>query len=164
MKKTLTALLAAIASLALAPAGAFDSNIPASGLPSAIDYASQVLPERAGVLSWQTLAKVEPVSDKGRMMPRFDAAVLALDRSDVRVQGFMIPLGLGERQQHFLISAVPPHCPFCMPAGPEAMIEVKAKSGIAYSIEPVVLSGKLLVMKDDPEGMLYRLVDASQIR
>ncbi len=164
MKGMLCLVLALSASTAFAPAGAFNSNIPGSGLPAAVDYASQLLPERAGVVSWQTLAKVEPVSDKGRITPRFDAAVLALDRTDVRVQGFMIPLGLGERQQHFLVSAVPPHCPFCMPAGPEAMIEVKAKSAVAYSIEPVVLSGKLVLVKHDPQGLLYRLVDASPIR
>jgi hypothetical protein len=142
---------------------AFNANVPAAGLPSATDFASQVLAERADVVSWRTLGQVEPVKQGDRMVPKFATQVLALDAREQRVQGFMIPLDLGDRQKHFLISAVPPHCGFCLPAGPEAIVEVNAKDGVAYSLQPIVVSGRFAVVKDDPNGVLYRLSEARQV-
>ena len=72
------------------------------------------------MVSWKTLAQVEPVKQGSRMVPSSRSDILALDRKDARVQGFMIPLDMGDKQKHFLVSAVPPHCSFCLPAGPEA--------------------------------------------
>jgi hypothetical protein len=37
---------------------------------------------------------------------------------------------------------------------------VKSKTAVKYSFEPVVLTGKLSVLKDDPTGVFYRLTDA----
>lgn len=142
---------------------AFNADIPAAGLPSASDFSGQVLPERADVVSWKALAQVEPVKQGNRMVPQFAKPILALDAREQRVQGFMIPLDLGDRQQHFLISAVPPHCGFCLPAGPEAVVEVVAKTPIGYSLQPIVVSGRFAVLKDDPNGVLYRLTDATQV-
>jgi hypothetical protein len=156
-------LAAAGAVLTAGPARAVTGDIPAVGLPSASDYGLQLLPERAGVVSWRTLAKVEPVKKDGRMVPSFAADILTLDRKDVRVQGFMIPLDIGDKQKRFLIAAVPPHCSFCLPAGPDAVVEVHAKAPVRYSLEPIVVSGKFEVLKDDPAGMLYRLTDAEMI-
>ena len=153
----------AAALLATGPARAVTGDIPPVGLPSASDYGLQLLPERAGVVSWRTLAKVEPVKKDGRMVPSFAADILSLDRKDVRVQGFMIPLDIGDKQKRFLISAVPPHCSFCLPAGPDAVVEINARAPVRYSLEPIVMSGKFEVLKDDPAGMLYRMNDAEMI-
>lgn len=154
-----------LAALALAPlaAAAFNANVPTAGLPSAADFSSQVLAERPDVVSWRSLAQVEPVKQGDRMLPRFAPAVLALDARVQRVQGFMIPLDVGDKQKHFLLSAVPPHCGFCLPAGPEAIVEVHARDGVGYSITPIILAGRFTVLKDDPNGVLYRLVDAAQV-
>ncbi len=96
-------------------------------MPTAADYASGLLPERAGVVSWKTLAQVEPVKKDGKLIPGFSKDILGLDRTDVKVQGFMIPLDIGDKQKRFLLSAVPPHCQFCLPAGPDEIVEVEAK-------------------------------------
>jgi hypothetical protein len=161
----MTARRAFLAALILAPcvAHAFNANVPAAGLPSATDFSSQVLAERADVVSWKALGQVEPVRQGDRMLPKFAAPVLALDAREQRVQGFMIPLDLGDRQKHFLLSAVPPHCSFCLPAGPEAIVEVNAKDGVAYSLQPIIVSGRFAVVKDDPNGVLYRLSEARQV-
>ena len=161
----MTARRAFLAALILAPcvAHAFNANVPAAGLPSATDFSSQVLAERADVVSWKALGQVEPVKQGDRMLPKFAAPVLALDAREQRVQGFMIPLDLGDRQKHFLLSAVPPHCSFCLPAGPEAIVEVNAKDGVAYSLQPIIVSGRFAVVKDDPNGVLYRLSEARQV-
>jgi hypothetical protein len=138
-------------------------NAPPDGLPSANDYSAQILPERAGVVSWRTLAQVSPVKQGDRFVPEFGKDVLALDRKDTRVQGFMIPLDVGDKQKRFLLTAVPTHCSFCLPAGPDALVEVVAKTPVKYTFEPIVVAGRFSVLKDDATGLLYRLSDASQV-
>jgi hypothetical protein len=120
------------------------------------------LPERNDVLSWKLLSQVELVKQKDRYVPQFAAAVTALDKKDVKVQGFMMPLQMGDKQMHFVLTAMPQTCAFCLPGGPESMVEVKAKAPVKYTFEPVVLTGKLSVLKDDPTGVFYRLTDAVQ--
>jgi uncharacterized protein len=152
----------ALFSLAL-PALALNSNVGDAGLPSASDYSTSVLPELQGVVSWKTLAQVEPVKQGATMGLQFSKAILALDKKVVQVQGFMMPLDMGDKQRHFLVSAVPPSCPFCMPAGPEAIVEVLSKKPIAYGYEPVIVSGRLALLQGDPAGMLYRMTDAEMV-
>ena len=136
------------------------TTVGQAGLPSAADYGTTLLPERAGVVSWRTLAEVTPVKQGGRMVNEFSPAILTLDKRDVKVQGFMIPLDMGDKQTRFLLSAVPPHCAFCMPAGPDAVVEIIAKTPVKFGFEPIVVSGKFAVLKDDANGVLYRLTDA----
>ena len=150
---------AALAAAALSSA-ALDTKIPEAGLPSASDYAASLLPELSGVVSWRTLSQVEPVKQGSKMIPQFSKDVLGLDKQQVRVQGFIIPLDMGDKQKHFLLSAVPPHCPFCLPAGPDAIVEVHAKQPLAYGFEPIIVAGRFAVLKDDPAGVLYRMTDA----
>src|SRR5262245_51763803 len=118
------------------------------------------LPDRGDVVSWRLLAQVELVKVKDRYVPQFAAGVAALDAKEVKVQGFMMPLEMGDKQTHFILAAMPQDCAFCMPGGPEQLVEVKTKRPVAYGIEPIVLSGKLSVLKDDPTGVFYRLTDA----
>jgi hypothetical protein len=120
----------------------------------------QPLPERKDVVSWKLLAQVELVKVKDRYQPQFSAGVAALDAKEVKIQGFMMPLEMGDKQSHFILSATPQDCSFCMPGGPESLVEVKTKSPMTYGVAPVVLTGKLAVLKSDPTGVFYRLTDA----
>ena len=131
-----------------------------SALLAAVGVTAQTLPDRKDVVSWKLLAQVELVKVKDRYQPQFSAGVAALDAKEVKVQGFMMPLEMGDKQSHFILSATPQSCNFCMPGGPEGMVEVKMKKPVAYGMEPVVLTGKLAVLKDDPTGVFYRLTDA----
>jgi hypothetical protein len=133
-------------------------------LPGAAPDPSQFkpLPDRNDVVSWKVLSQVELVKQKDRYVPQFAAAVAALDKKEVKVQGFMMPLQIGDKQSHFVLTAMPQTCAFCMPGGPESMVEVKSKAPVKYTFEPVVLTGKLAVLKDDPTGVFYRLTDAVQ--
>ena len=123
-------------------------------------YADKPLPELKGVLSWRTLGEVKPVKQKDKFVPEFAKAISALDKKEVSIQGFMMPLDMGEKQARFILSALPPSCSFCLPGGPEQMIEVQAKTPVKYGFEPILLTGKLAVLKDDPMGLYYRLTDA----
>ena len=120
------------------------------------------LPERKDVVSWKTLAQVELVKQKDRFVPQFSGNVTALDRREVKIQGFMMPLETGERQSHFVLSATPSTCSFCLPGGPESMVEIRTKKPVKYTFEPIVVTGKLAVLRDDPTGVFYRIEDAVQ--
>jgi uncharacterized protein len=155
--------VAALLLVCAASVSALDSSVPASGLPSASQFSSTMLPERNDVVSWQTLANLGAVERNRRMIPVFSDEILALDNRAEKVQGFMIPLEVGDKQKHFLLAAVPAHCPFCLPAGPEAIVEIQAKSGVSYTFEPLLMVGKFAVLRDDPGGVFYRLTEATQI-
>jgi hypothetical protein len=157
------AVVAGTVLFAAPPTQALSTDIPPSGLPTAAMYSATLLPEMEGVVSWKTLAQVEPVKQGNKMVPQFSKEILGLDAKPVRVQGFILPLDLGDQQHHFLLSAVPPHCPFCLPAGPDAIVEVMAKKRVEYGFEPIVMSGRFAVLKNDPAGVLYRLTDAEPI-
>jgi hypothetical protein len=145
------------------PLLATDSAPPLNALPNAAQYSTTMLPEREGVVSWKSFASVEQVTEGTQVVPRFSKEILNLDKRAVRIQGFILALEMGEQQKHFLVSAVPPHCPFCMPAGPDAIVEVFAKKPVRYSVDPIVVSGKLALLKNDPSGVLYRLIEAEPV-
>jgi hypothetical protein len=155
-------LISAIALLlgCLGVAGAQNFSGPGNALPSAGEYAAKLLPELKGVVSWKTLAEVTPVRQKDRFVPQFSKSIAELDKKEVRLQGFMMPLDIGEKQARFILTAVPPGCAFCLPAGPDALVEVQAKTPLKYGFEPIVVSGKFVVLNDDPMGLYYRLTDA----
>jgi hypothetical protein len=128
--------------------------------PAADPNQFKPLPERKDVVSWKTLAQVELVKMKDRYVPQFASSVSSLDQKQVKMQGFMMPLEMGDKQTHFVLASMPQTCAFCMPGGPESMVEVKTKTPVKYTFDAVVVSGKLTVLKDDPTGIFYRLTEA----
>ena len=133
-------------------------------IPPAGFDASKLRPlqERKDLLSWKLLAEVELVRMKDRYVPKFSSNVSALNQKQVRVQGFMIPLQMGDKQTHFVLAAMPQSCQFCMPGGPESSIEVKTRKPVKYTFDPVTVAGKLAVLKEDTTGIFYRIVDAEE--
>ena len=122
-----------------------------------------------GTIPWQLLRQVKLVegNQKGAkaaaMRPEFSAQVKALDNTDVKIYGFVLPLSTSAKQKHFLISPLPSHCPFCVDQGPDSMIEVIAKNPVDYSPwEPIVLSGKLELVND--QYLFYRLTNAEAVK
>jgi hypothetical protein len=118
------------------------------------------LPELKGVVSWNTLAQVKSRTEGKKVVPDFAPAVRQLHQKDVKLQGFMLPIVTGERHDHFLLTMRPPHCPFCLSLGPEYIVEVRAKAPIRHTYDPIVVSGQLNVLNDDPFGLYYRLTGA----
>lgn len=156
------AALAAAAGFSLAAAAQPMSPPIAGSGPGVHDPRSPFKPieEKDGIVSWKLLSSVQTKMEKNRVVPIFPGPVQALNAKTVKVQGFMMPLEPGENQKHFLISSVPTTCSFCVPAGPEGLIEVRSKTPVKYSLEPVVLEGKLAVLEKDPYGLFYRVTDA----
>jgi hypothetical protein len=137
---------------------------PAGGAPShggpAFPGQQMAIPDVKGAVSWDLLAKVKPVRSKERILPEFDKDVLNLNKREVKLAGFMMPLSPGDKQTHFLVTVTPQTCNFCLPAGPEGMVEVKTKTPFKVTFEPIVLAGKFEVLPNDPAGLYYRLTDA----
>jgi uncharacterized protein len=118
------------------------------------------LVEKAGVVSWSVLTELKTKTEKNRILPVFNASQMALNQKTQKLQGFMMPLEPGERQKHFLLTSVPMSCGFCVPGGPESMVEVRTKTPIKYTLDAVVVEGKFTVLSDDPYGLYYRVTDA----
>jgi hypothetical protein len=138
MRRT-NALIAAALLLALMPAAADD---------------------KSGVVSWETLAQVSVTRQKDRYVPEFSKQILALDQREVKLKGFMMPLEPGLTQKHFLLSAQPPDCAFCMPGTAEQFAEVLAKVPVKVPSDVITVSGTFSLVRDDSGGLLYRLIEA----
>jgi hypothetical protein len=122
------------------------------------------LPDRGDVVPWSLLTAVKTKTEKNKVLPLFDKPQLALNEKTQRLQGFMMPLEPGEKQTHFLLSSIPLTCAFCVPGGPESMVEVKTRTPVKYTLDPVTVEGKFAVLNDDPYGLYYRITDAVSIK
>jgi len=116
--------------------------------------------DKSGVVSWETLAQVSVTRQKDRYVPEFSKQILALDQREVKLKGFMMPLEPGLAPTHFLLSAQPPDCAFCMPGTAEQFAEVRAKVPVKVPSDVIVVSGKFSLVRDDSGGLLYRLTEA----
>jgi hypothetical protein len=160
--------------LGLAPLGGWaqlSSPMAAAGIPAGSGAGVHSpnspfapLQERSDVLPWSLLTAIKTKTEKNRVLPVFPPSVQALNAKSQRVQGFMMPLEPGEKQKHFLLSSVPLTCSFCLPGGPESMVEVKTKTPVKYSLEAVAVEGQFAVLHDDPFGLYYRITDAVPVK
>jgi hypothetical protein len=149
-----------------APAGAPQGGLPSgqgAGVHSPLSPFAP-LPRRNDVVPWSLLTDVSTRVENLRIIQLYPAAVQALDKKRVRVQGFMMPLKPGEMQRHFLLTSVPLTCSFCLPGGPESMIEVRTREPVKYSLGIVVVEGRLQVLQSDPMGLYYRITGAIPVK
>lgn len=122
------------------------------------------LTDLPGVVSWKLLGQATTVkAKKGRMVPKYTPAISALDNTDVKVQGFMMPLEPGQKQKHFLLTVTSASCPYCLPAGPEGVVEIKSRTPVKFSYAPFIVQGKLKVLASEPMGLYYRMTDAAVV-
>lgn len=122
------------------------------------------LPQRGDVVPWSVLADLGKKTTKDGILPVFNARQQEMDKTVQRIQGFMVPLDAKATQTHFLLTSVPLTCAFCIPGGPESMVEVKARTPVRYSLEPVVVEGRFTVLRNDPYGLYYRVVEAVPVK
>jgi hypothetical protein len=115
-------------------------------------------PERDGILSWRSLSSVTWFEGQGVM---FAPEVEALDDTEVRLEGFMMPFDQAPLQRQFLLTAYAAHCPFCMPGGVPSLVEVIAGQPVPRTGSRLTMQGRLKLRRD-PEsyGLLYQMLDA----
>lgn len=180
MSKLSTTRLALAAALALGAATAFGATgargfsqealqdsglIDPSEIPSVHNTLYQV-PD--GVVGWDTLGALDVRTEviaplQARFHTDYSAEIKALDGQDVKLMGFIFPLEGGLEHERFLLTAWPPSCPFCLPAGPAQMVEVFCEEPVEFSEGAVLMAGRFELLNDDPSGMYYRMHDAQLI-
>ena len=125
-------------------------------------YAGVPLPEVDGAVSWDILSKVDLVFDDNDLVPDYSDEIRKLDGERIKMVGFVIPLdSLGQRQ---LLSVNSPHCPFCLPAGPEGFVELNCEEPLEFTTEPVVVTGVFKLLIQDWVGYYYRMDDVREIK
>lgn len=115
-------------------------------------------------ISWKTLAHAEMKFSPQRV--EFGADVLEVRDTPITITGFIFPLQASASQSHFLLSAYPPSCPYCLPGGPTELVDVFPKKEVPFRYEPITLHGTLRLVGNEKiqEGMFYQLVDASVVK
>jgi uncharacterized protein len=123
-------------------------------------------------VSWDLLQQAKVVTPNeggsgkgpGELQVAFGKEVAKLHGKQVKLEGFMLPVTQGDKHDHFLLSAYPPSCPFCLPGDAKSIIEVTCKQLVQYRDDVLIVSGKLSVLSHDPSGFYYRLSDATEVR
>lgn len=157
----------ALAALLLLLAAPQALAIKAQPMPPG-EHIWQTAPTPEGAISWELLSTTREretqIDGVWYILPEWSAPVKALRGKTVKVNGYMMPLQNGEKQQHFVLMAYPPSCPFCMTAGPAKLVEVKASAPVKFSYDPILLEGKLVLLDRDDSGLFYRLENARAVR
>jgi uncharacterized protein len=119
-----------------------------------------------GVTTWDTLGKASVTfgEELGQetVTTLIPPEIEALDGTTVRLMGFMFPIDAEPEPRRFLLVEYPADCPFCL-AGtvePSRMVEVEAGRPIPWHDEAVLVAGRLEVVRDDADGLVYRLHEA----
>lgn len=116
-----------------------------------------------GVVSWHILAKVNYTRLNDTTALQFDDGVSALDGKIVKLRGYITVLDSTRDQRHFILSSKPPTCPYCLPAGPEEMVEVFGERPVRYSFDPITVFGRFWIRHVGDSGFFYRMVDAKPV-
>lgn len=118
------------------------------------------------MVPWELLSEATMgVSRKGGKeipTPTYPESITLLNHHAITVRGFIFPLEQSAKQSHFLLSAYPPSCPYCLPAGPSELIEIWMKQPINFTYDAISLKGEFEYLEKDEDlqaGMFYRMRD-----
>jgi len=150
------------------PAG--DAGIRAEAPPpgtSFEDYHHLVPEAPEDGVGWRLLGateeRIEVIDGFSHTRPIFSAAVEALDGETVRMRGYMYPVEQQSRQREFLFTALPPTCPYCLPAGAGYIVEAHAPGGVDFTWDAILLEGRLELQHEHPYGLFFLLRDAVRL-
>jgi hypothetical protein len=170
--RVLVGLLGAVAASGAGSASGFtQEQLDAAGLidPNQIPQVHNTFYQvPKGVVGWDTLGNFNVTTEviaplQAIFHTDYSKEIKALDGQDVKLMGFIYPLEGGLEHERFLLTAWPPSCPFCLPAGPSQMVEVHCKQPVEFTDGAIMMIGKFEVLKDDPSGMYYRMREAKLV-
>lgn len=120
---------------------------------------------------WKTLAKVTYKKEYDEMLgfkvdvPIFSNDVQKLEGKEVMVKGYIIPVEGYKSHKEFVFSAYPySMCFFCGGAGPETVMEVKAKNPVPFTADPITIKGVLHLNSKDVNKLMYSLSGAELVK
>jgi uncharacterized protein len=121
-----------------------------------------------GAVGWDLLGDLDVSSESIAPLQTifhtdYRPEVKALDGHEAKVMGFLFPLEGGLEHDHFLLTAWPPSCPFCLPAGPSQMVEVFCAEPVSFTDGAIMMAGTFELLHEDPSGLYYRLHDAREV-
>ena len=161
-------VLAAAAALVAAPAAFAPAALAQPAKPDLKPSESiwKPAPTPPGGVAWAVLeaAKEDPAAAKaGAVKPLYPASVKALAGKRVKINGYMLPLGKGANQSHFVLLAYPPDCPFHLNPGPQQFIEVKVTSAVPMNYDVRTIEGTLELAGGDGSGVFYKISDGKEM-
>ncbi len=77
--------------------------------------------------------------------------------------GYMLPLHVGEKHQHFLLSSRASSCPYCMPANAGNLVEIHMDEALPHRNEALLLQGVFAITQDVHSDMMYSLTEAFEV-
>jgi uncharacterized protein len=122
-----------------------------------------------GALSWDFFSETKEnqkkiTHDNGsytfEITPVFAQRMKDLNGKQVKLHGFMFPLEQSEEQSDFLFGPFPSSCPFHYHIPPQLVVEIAAKTPIAFTWDPITLKGTLELVEKDTNDIYYILNDA----
>lgn len=115
---------------------------------------------------WQVLFNVKYGNWRETFKPQFSEKIKKLDKTQIKIKGFLIPLEeKAKKHNFFLLSAYPfDACFYCGKAGPETVIEVTCKNAVKYTTAIIEISGTLKLNYDDPEHLFYLINDGKEVK
>lgn len=140
------------------------------------DYIKDYVDIPKGGLDWRVLGKTKVINvdtkDKDGMdlvyqKPDFPTEVKELDKTRIRIKGYMFPLDSDDKQTEFLFGPFPLNCPFQYHVSPSLVVEVHTEKDfpITFSYDPMTIEGTLELVPDDKEfSTFYRLKDAKLMK
>jgi hypothetical protein len=126
-------------------------------------------PSPADVTPWSLLGKASVLFEERdgdyTATTLIPPEVEALDGQKLKLMGFMFPIEAETPAREFLLVEYPADCPFCLAAGtdPARMVEVRVARGVDFAQDQVIVSGRLEVVRNDANGLVYRLHEAELV-
>lgn len=121
------------------------------------------LSEIEGALDWRVMMQAK-IHWGEQMSAVFPESIAAKNGKTVKIAGFMMPLNMSPKQEHFIMTSNPPSCFYHIPGGPAGAVEVLASPAVEVRWDPIVLEGRFVALENSNGGALYQLHDAREIR
>jgi hypothetical protein len=123
--------------------------------------------DHSGSITWRQLSVTKIAyqnkNSEEMIVPLYSDELKKLNHKQVSIKGFMFPLEAGNKQTHFLLSPYTTTCPFCLPAGPNELIEAHPKDPTTVYARSVTVKGEFELLTEQSDlqgGMLYRMNNA----
>ncbi len=120
---------------------------------------------------WKTLGKVTYKKEYDEMLgfkvdiPIFSNEIQKLEGKEVTIKGYIIPVEGYKSHKEFIFSAYPySMCFFCGGAGPETVLEVKAKSAVPFTADPITVKVVLHLNSKDINKLMYSLSNVELVK
>lgn len=140
------------------------------------DFIKDFVDVAQGGIDWKLIGKTKVIDintkdengfDLNYQKPEFPDDVKALDKTKIRIRGYMFPLDSVEEQSQFLFGPFPLNCPFQYHVTPALVIEAHTAQDfpITFSYDPMTIEGDLELIPEDKDlSTFYRMKNVRLIK